>query len=448
MNDPLTSKPPAAPTPTSAERDALAAMPALGMFLLFFLGQVLVAPLLQLANVGFGLIFVGVFVLAAPPLLFVRAANLSPRAFLRLLPATPKQVGLGFAIGAANFLVAGMLQFLVRRVLPDNLVKQFDASHIFRDASGFELGLIFVAVGVSAPICEELAFRGYLQSAYRGRYRDVTAVLIAAILFSSLHLDPVGFFARIELGALFGLLALWSGSLLPAIAAHMANNLIASTLFLAAVSKGETAGDKASDPNFLYVLAGALLSAAATWFLLKTFRATTLAREAESPFIVPVDPEGDHRLRLGRAAKPLLLTALAACAALAVFVALDWRGIRISLMADTLLPHATIKQRLPDDVEEETFSRLRAARRRTRAGEVDFDRYLALRKELHGPDVKRGESPKPLTSAEIEAAFARFEGREPAPPAAIPAPDGEPEAVPEEVAPGLPPAAGTESPAP
>lgn len=412
---------PSAPAPTPAERTALAALPAAGLFLLFLGGQLLIAPALQLANVAFGLVFVGVFVLAAPPTLFLRAANLSPRAFLRLLPATPKQVGLGFAIGAANFLVAGILQFAVRRVLPESWLEKFDSSHIFRDAGPLELAAIVFAVGVSAPIVEEIAFRGYLQTAFRGRRSDYGAVLVTAILFSLLHLDPVGFLARVELGALFGLLALWSGSLLPAIAAHMANNLLASTLLIAAVSSESP--EPAAEPNFLFVLGGAALSAVATLQLLRSFRASRPHPAATEPFLVSLDPDADHRMRIARIARPLLLTFSLAIASLGLFVALDWRGIRVALVADTLLPHAEIRERLPDDIEDETLARLRRARRSARRGEASFDSYFELRKALAGPALKPGETRTLLTQEEIEAAFARFEGRAPAETSVGAAPD-------------------------
>ncbi|MFN7134532.1 MAG: type II CAAX prenyl endopeptidase Rce1 family protein, partial [Myxococcales bacterium] len=299
---------------TPAERVALASLPAGGMFVLFLLGQLLLGPILQLANVGFGLIFAGVFALAVPPILYLRASNLSPWDFLRLHPPRLGQLGLGFAIGAANFLVAGVLQFGMRRLVPDEWARRFDATHIFRDASGSDLALIVVAVAVSAPVCEEIAFRGYLQNAFRGRRGDLAAVVLTATLFSALHLDPIGFFARVELGVLFGLLALWSGSLLPAIAAHMANNFIAASLFMLAVSREGGAAAEGGEPKVLVALGGAALSALITLFLLSKFRASAEPERLQAPLLVAVEPEGDHLARLARIRRPLLGVAASALA--------------------------------------------------------------------------------------------------------------------------------------
>lgn len=75
---------------------------------------------------------------------------------------------------------------------------------------------------------EELIFRGCLQkifSRWTGNYH--VAIWITAIIFSAIHFQFYGFIPRMLLGALFGYLLVWSGSLWLPILAHFMNNAVA-----------------------------------------------------------------------------------------------------------------------------------------------------------------------------------------------------------------------------
>lgn len=91
--------------------------------------------------------------------------------------------------------------------------------------------LSILLLGFMAGFSEELFFRGSLQriisTSSVGRH---AAVWITAFIFSAVHLQFFGFVPRLLLGAFFGYLALWSGSLWLAIAGHMLNNSMAAIL--------------------------------------------------------------------------------------------------------------------------------------------------------------------------------------------------------------------------
>ena len=53
-------------------------------------------------------------------------------------------------------------------------------------------------------------------------------IALASILFSAIHFQFYGFLPRVLLGALFGWLAYRSGSLIPGMVAHFANNSLAA----------------------------------------------------------------------------------------------------------------------------------------------------------------------------------------------------------------------------
>jgi len=103
--------------------------------------------------------------------------------------------------------LAGMSKFLTTFQGPDQLI------------------IAMLVIGVIASIGEETLFRGILQ-------RNLTVwtgnphigIWLAAALFSAIHVQFLGFFPRMLLGALFGYLYLWSGNLWVPILAHFVNN--------------------------------------------------------------------------------------------------------------------------------------------------------------------------------------------------------------------------------
>lgn len=82
-------------------------------------------------------------------------------------------------------------------------------------------------IGLFAGFAEELLFRGALQRLLQStRMSPGMAVWLAAIVFSAVHFQFFGFLPRVLLGAFFGYLLLWSGSVWLAVAAHAFNNVM------------------------------------------------------------------------------------------------------------------------------------------------------------------------------------------------------------------------------
>lgn len=86
--------------------------------------------------------------------------------------------------------------------------------------------LAVVVSAISAGICEETGFRGYMQRPIEQRHGAAVAILISSLLFTAVHLTkgwaiagmvPIVFGA----GVLLGVLAWSSGSLIPGIIGHV-----------------------------------------------------------------------------------------------------------------------------------------------------------------------------------------------------------------------------------
>ncbi len=98
------------------------------------------------------------------------------------------------------------------------------AEKIITAIAGGSVLVNLVVIALVPAICEELFFRGFLQSQLQRVVRPQVAIGLTAFVFSLIHFQAFGFFARWLLGVVFGHLRLWSGSLLPCIAGHFAHN--------------------------------------------------------------------------------------------------------------------------------------------------------------------------------------------------------------------------------
>ncbi len=116
------------------------------------------------------------------------------------------------------------------RQMEDNAKK---ATELFLNAhSSSEYLANIVVLALIPAIGEELLFRGVLQKLlYDWSNKIHIAIWLSAFLFSALHLQFYGFFPRLLLGALFGYLFFWSGSLWIPITTHFINNLLAVSIF-------------------------------------------------------------------------------------------------------------------------------------------------------------------------------------------------------------------------
>lgn len=94
--------------------------------------------------------------------------------------------------------------------------------------SSAELAFNLFMMALLPAVGEELLFRGVLQKlVYKiGKNKNV-AVWLTAALFSAFHMQFLGFFPRMILGAMFGYLVIESGSLWYSIIGHFTNNAMA-----------------------------------------------------------------------------------------------------------------------------------------------------------------------------------------------------------------------------
>lgn len=132
-----------------------------------------------------------------------------------------------------------------------------------------ELLINLFVVGVLPAVGEELLFRGALQQTLIKHTKNIHfAVWLSAALFSFIHFQFFGFFPRMILGAIFGYLVVWGGSLWYSIWAHFINNG-ASVFLMYLIYKEkidadfETIGGNSGD--WIYVIISFILASSLLW---------------------------------------------------------------------------------------------------------------------------------------------------------------------------------------
>jgi membrane protease YdiL (CAAX protease family) len=93
-------------------------------------------------------------------------------------------------------------------------------------ASGPDLFLAVIVIGILAGSVEELFFRAYMQSVLGERWSREVAILVTSAAFGLLHLDRVHAPLAFVLGVYLGFVTEISGSALPAMACHVVNNVV------------------------------------------------------------------------------------------------------------------------------------------------------------------------------------------------------------------------------
>ena len=105
--------------------------------------------------------------------------------------------------------------------------------------------LMIPLLSLLPAVCEELLFRGVILSGLRSHMNVHSAVVLGGILFAAAHLDLQGMVPRTLLGIALGYLFVYTGSIVPSMLLHAANN--ATALVLAVVVESTCSGSEVTD---------------------------------------------------------------------------------------------------------------------------------------------------------------------------------------------------------
>ncbi len=109
-------------------------------------------------------------------------------------------------------------------LVPSDLVEDYLA--IFRPANHSEWLALAGVAAFTAPVIEELLFRGLLLATLKRQLGIRAAVLGTALLFAVVHLKPVQVVAALPLGVILAAYVARGGSLYVTMAAHILGNAV------------------------------------------------------------------------------------------------------------------------------------------------------------------------------------------------------------------------------
>lgn len=134
-------------------------------------------------------------------------------------------IGWGLIYGVAALVASALVALLTTSIFGE-----FDSSaaEVAANLDDFPIQrfAFAVAVGLGAPIVEEICYRGLLLTSLLKR--DMSAwisIVLSAALFAAMHLEPVRFMLLFAIGLILGLARVHRRNTTTAIVAHMTNNM-------------------------------------------------------------------------------------------------------------------------------------------------------------------------------------------------------------------------------
>lgn len=210
----------ARPAPSAGEAMALL---AINVVLLVF-----VAAPLQQRDMARGLLISQWGLLLGSTVLLLRASRVSIPDALLLRPPRPTEAASGLLAGLAAGVVVHALVYLIMSRLPGmESASEELARALFPEGKPRNLPIELFVFAVTPAVCEEVLFRGALLSGLRRALPAGTAIVVQALLFGLFHLSPFRLVPTTLLGLALGLFAHRTGSIVPGVLFHAANNAFA-----------------------------------------------------------------------------------------------------------------------------------------------------------------------------------------------------------------------------
>ncbi|MBB6273637.1 hypothetical protein HDF26_004097 [Pedobacter cryoconitis] len=151
---------------------------------------------------------------------------------------------------------------------------------LLKTRNGFDFFINILVIALLPAIGEELMFRGGVQRSFTRMFKNPhVAIWISAFIFSAIHLQFFGFFPRLFLGAAFGYIYLWTGSLWYAMLAHFMNNAYAVSVAWYLQKHNIPLAEADNSSNFPWY--GYVISLILSIFLFKYLKNKTTANHGE-----------------------------------------------------------------------------------------------------------------------------------------------------------------------
>ncbi len=192
------------------------------MLLTFLLGMLGMALGLQRTE-----LFLVEIVTIIPALVFVYKNNFSPIKVFRLRSVNKNIIFSAILIGLSLSILTDEADRLLNMIfpMPEPVLDLLEQALKINTLWDF---LVIVSSAVFlAAVCEEMLFRGFLQTSFEHSFDITKAVMLTALLFGIVHFNPWWTIQLIIFGIFLGVLSWKSKSIIPAMIVHGINNSLA-----------------------------------------------------------------------------------------------------------------------------------------------------------------------------------------------------------------------------
>ncbi|MEM3090231.1 MAG: type II CAAX endopeptidase family protein [Candidatus Bathyarchaeia archaeon] len=182
-----------------------------------------------IAGLNYGIAMViAELLIAVVPLGYMLSKKIDIKKYIKF-ELNHRNILLGIAVGSLLVYFDFLIMFALTSLFGPSKAVEESNRRIAEMTSSID-GIIFVAATlISAGICEEFAFRGFLQTAISGKYSQWTALVSSAFAFGLLlHFDPQGVYtiAAFLIGLVLGFVYQWLRSYTVCATAHATLNVI------------------------------------------------------------------------------------------------------------------------------------------------------------------------------------------------------------------------------
>jgi sodium transport system permease protein len=217
------------------------------------------------------LLLISQMAIVLPPLLILRRGGYDRKKVLGLKNPAP------MAWPATVVLILGGWLLAIEIASIQNMIMPFPKEMLDKFVSFFNelnklpamAALFYLAI--LPGMCEETLCRGFLLHSFMPRFGKWGGVIVTAVAFGLLHMDPYRFISTTFLGILLGVIVVRTGSIFPAMLAHASNNALA---FLVQrneqwISQASWLNESSSELLPLWAVGIGVILLAAGWMWLK-----------------------------------------------------------------------------------------------------------------------------------------------------------------------------------
>ena len=211
--------------------------------LLYLIGALIfwtIGSYVQSTHLLGGLLITQYVLILLPPVIYAKVKNVSIQETFRLNKISFKHGVIVVMITILTYPVAVFTNALIMTIM--SLMGNLNIPALPTASTGSEYLIHMLIISVSAGICEEMFFRGFVLSGYE-RLGRRKAIVLSAILFGVFHFNLYNLMGPMMLGLVFGYLVIETDSIFAGMIGHMTNNGFAVTLGFLANAASKMVGD-------------------------------------------------------------------------------------------------------------------------------------------------------------------------------------------------------------